>query len=67
MNEKLIDEFNFQLARVAELRDWIKSLKGREEMQPWVRYPVLDFLVTAADYIEVNLRGLRDKYELGIK
>jgi len=67
MNEKLIDEFDVHLARVVELRDWIKSLKGREEMQPWVRYPVLDFLITATDYLEVNLTGLRDKYEFGAK
>ena len=65
--ETLISEFNVQLGRLDQLKEWIKSLGDEQDLQPWLRYPVLGLLETAVDYLAENLRILRDKYELGVK
>ncbi len=64
--EGLISEINTHITQLGELKDWLEKLGGEEALSIWMRQPIAGLLVTAIDYVEVNLGQIRDRYELSV-
>ena len=62
MDEQIVKDFDANMARTTEVKDFLKKLYYDPEFSTLFNRPVLSMLITAAEYLRANLNVLKVKY-----
>lgn len=62
--EELIEKLDMQIDNLDELKDFLESLRTETLLVELFVHGAMGFLITAVDYLEVNLTEIRNKVQM---
>jgi hypothetical protein len=62
--DKLHTDFNTHLKAIQDTKDWLGTLYYHPEFGQFFQRPVVSLLITACEYLLVNLREMSERWRL---